>query len=589
MGRFTLKTALLGLASVLLASSSLFAVDSKVDDHEDGTNQNDFLYYWYYYDDNSGLGINDRPQVETPGTPSVINVEFEEKNREAYGNPNDTWKVKEYTFTVGDDGSNKYATMPFTFGSSWKASYGTAYPYVGIGTMLTEEGKSLDLTGATAVSFRIKGSEAMSVDFKIQTKDIDDDSTFGYYQSSFDVTDDWQQITINIADLAQPAWAQKDAPFDFDITQCTKLAWEVKNEFNMTVTEATLDIDDVWIIDYEWVSPFIWTDVVPVASSTLPATGLFSNFDVTPANASPLGTYWYAYNDVEIGGTSTVLEGALPDEETGRLLITITEGAAKLLYALGPTIDKGGVSVQAFIGIGCNLYDSATARYWNATAAGANSVYFHYYANSDLDKITVEISDNYDVADVNSPTKTISDRGDGVLWFIDLPATGDEWYAVEIPFSALKIHESWEGANAIPFNATKMAKLQFKVQGPQDASGYIGVDNIYFPGVSEYKFTDGSPVLKPASQIARTSGLKVNYLNGKVNVNWNGAKLAKGKISLINSQGAVFASSSIKNAAKLSETLSASKLAAGMYFVKFNATDVNGKAINIMSPVQVVK
>ena len=32
------------------------------------------------------------------------------------------------------------------------------------------EGKSLDLTGATAVSFRIKGGEAMSVDFKIQTK-----------------------------------------------------------------------------------------------------------------------------------------------------------------------------------------------------------------------------------------------------------------------------------------------------------------------------------------------------------------------------------------------------------------------------------
>ena len=180
----------------------------------------------------------------------------------------------------------------------------------------------------------------------------------------------------------------------------------------------------------------------------------------------------------------------------------------------------------------------------------------------------MEISDNYDVADVNSPTKTISDRGDGVLWFIDLPATGDEWYAVEIPFSALKIHESWEGANAIPFNATKMAKLQFKVQGPQDASGYIGVDNIYFPGVSEYKFTDGSPVLKPASQIARTSGLKVNYLNGKVNVNWNGANLLKAKLA-INSQGAVFASSP-PNAAP--QRHSPSKLAAGMYFVKFNAT-----------------
>ena len=592
MGRFTRKTALLGLASVLIASSSLFAVDSKLDDHEDGTNQNDFLYYWYYYDDNSGVGADDRPQSETPGTPSVINVPFEEKNRR----PGDSHMVKDYKFTVGEEGGNKYATMPFTFGSTWKTSYGDGKPYVGMGTMLTEEGKALDLTGATAVSFRIRGSTDMTVDFKVQTLDIDEDSTFGYYQTNIAVTTDWQQYTILLSELDQPPWAKNNADkkFAFDITQCTKLAWEVQKEDNMTVTEGTLDVDDIVIIDYEWVSPFMFTNVVPVASSTLPASGLFSSFDENPSNVSKLGTYWYAYNDAEIGGASEVLDGALLDETTGRLLITIAEEGsgsdgvgkgAKLMYAIGPTIDKEGVDVQGFVGIGCNLYDSANAMYWNATSAGANSVYFHYIAHGDLNQITVEISDFYDVADKNSPTKKISDRGDGVLWFIDLPATGEEWYAVQIPFSALKIHESWEGANAIPFDPTRMAKLQFKAQGPENSGGVIGVDNIYFPGVAEFAL----PVLKPAKQAVRVSDLKVNYINGKVNVTWDGARLAKGKVSLINSQGAVFASSSVTKTSKLSEKFSAEKLAAGMYFVKLSATDVNGKSVAIMSPVQIVK
>jgi hypothetical protein len=307
MGRFTRKTALLGLASVLIASSSLFAVDSKLDDHEDGTNQNDFLYYWYYYDDNSGVGADDRPQAETPGTPSVINVPFEEKNRR----PGDSHMVKDYKFTVGEEGGNKYATMPFTFGSTWKTSYGEGKPYVGMGTMLTEEGKALDLTGATAVSFRIRGSTNMTVDFKVQTLDIDEDSTFGYYQTNIAVTTDWQQYTILLSELDQPPWAKndKDKKFAFDITKCTKLAWEVQKEDNMMVTEGTLDVDDIVIIDYEWVSPFMFTNVVPVASSTLPASGLFSSFDENPSNVSKLGTYWYAYNDAEIGGASEVLDG----------------------------------------------------------------------------------------------------------------------------------------------------------------------------------------------------------------------------------------------------------------------------------------
>ena len=131
MGRYTLKTALLGLASVLMASSSLFAADALFDDHSDGTNANEFEYYWYYYDDNAGLGKDDRPLAAPSSTPSVVNVPFTEKNREAYGNAGDTWKVKDYKFTLDEEAGNKFATMPFTYGEVWTASYGDAMPYVG--------------------------------------------------------------------------------------------------------------------------------------------------------------------------------------------------------------------------------------------------------------------------------------------------------------------------------------------------------------------------------------------------------------------------------------------------------------------------
>lgn len=50
--RHPLIAATKAIASVLIASASLFA-DEIVDNTFDN-NQNEFEYYWYYYDDNSG-------------------------------------------------------------------------------------------------------------------------------------------------------------------------------------------------------------------------------------------------------------------------------------------------------------------------------------------------------------------------------------------------------------------------------------------------------------------------------------------------------------------------------------------------------
>ncbi|MCL2690474.1 MAG: T9SS type A sorting domain-containing protein, partial [Chitinispirillia bacterium] len=80
------------------------------------------------------------------------------------------------------------------------------------------------------------------------------------------------------------------------------------------------------------------------------------------------------------------------------------------------------------------------------------------------------------------------------------------------------------------------------------------------------------------------------YTKGSVSVNWNAAsKISSGTISLVNIKGAAVASASIKaNSSSISRKLG-SKLPAGMYFVRVDARDVNGKRIVLQVPVQIVK
>lgn len=161
------KSILKGLASVLVASTPLFSdfvIDSAFDD-----NKNDLGYCWYYYDDTRGVGKDDRLQMSDPGTPSLIKVPSKDSTR------SDGKIIKNYTFTTGEQCSNKYATLPFVIGSNWVATYGSATPFVGIGTMLASNGKSIDLHSATEIKFKIRSHQGkkFSVRFQIQTLDMD--------------------------------------------------------------------------------------------------------------------------------------------------------------------------------------------------------------------------------------------------------------------------------------------------------------------------------------------------------------------------------------------------------------------------------
>jgi hypothetical protein len=610
MGLFKTKAAIAGISSILVASASLFAdavVDKALDD-----NQNDFEYYWYYFDDNAGMGANDRPQAAPKTKASVINVPFTEKDRAFRGSASDTWKVKQYKFTRGTEGSNSYAVMPFTFGEVFETPDGwDMNPFVGIGSMLVPDGKSIDLTGVEKVKFKIRSAgKDLTVRFKIQTREIDsisegdadqlaaeDNNPFGYY-GKWDITATagaaFTEVEVAISggtkgqgDLTAPTWAKKALPYN--IKRATKLAWEINFEDNSTVESDTLFIDDVEFIGtYTFKSPFLWT---PTASTTVPTSGQFATFDTKDPKKTPLPmpltNYWYAYDDGAIQGTSVVNSGATKNATTKLLDLKFEDGtgpnetgkAMLLGFTLGDAVQKNEeVEIKGFVGFGCNVYDSSTATYWDAKAAKADKIYFQYATDGDVPYITFEVSDTMEVGDEKNPTRK-DGRGDGVVWFRNFPATNGQWVAVEFPLDSLKLHDDWNGAKNVPLIKTHLAKLQWKVQGGKGKSGTFAVDNVYFPGAS----WEGMSIVQK-NNVMQKSSISTAYVNGNINITVARA-LTNGTVSLFSSNGTRIAAQPVG----FKTTFSAHSLPAGMYLVKVSAFDANGKAVSMQSPVTLVK
>ncbi len=608
--RFNTMRAFLGLFAVLTAST-LPAQNSTVDNFSGGTDENLFENYWYYYDDNGGTKADDRPQAAPQSTPSVINVPYGYKHRHASNNPNDTFLLKEYRFLIKDEAGNKYGSMPFTYGAQWKATGYTAWPFVGIGTELAPDGKFIDLTGATEITFKLRSHvNDLSVDFRIETMDIIRDSSFAYFKTALPVLKGvWTDCKVVIpTDLIQPGWAVADQKkASFLQTQAAKLAWEVHAEFNNAVASDTLDVDDIVIKNYDFVSPSIWTKTAPAR----PVKGLFSDFEGASKNATPFSTYWYAYDDHEATGNSSITQGTVIDTGNKLLALDFKAGSGfcnggygpAIQMKIGKTIRKTEAAdtsnVQGFVGIGLSMYDSAGGVYFNSTTGkmgtvplnstggSANGIYFEYLADGDFRYLTVEVLDMNDVPDKSAPLRKES-RGPGIVWYRNIPLTGiNNWRRVEIPFDSLIIHSTWKGYKDIPLDRANLAKIQFKVQGAEKSSGVVQIDNVFFPGI-DFGLKEG--VVNGFARNGRESAFRAFYSNRMIRVRANASEdFKRGEISLVDLRGTVVTKIGIANGSKHYYDFSADWLPAGVYYVKLSGTDVNGRTALERAPVTIMK
>ncbi|HEX2959459.1 MAG TPA: T9SS type A sorting domain-containing protein [Chitinispirillaceae bacterium] len=589
---------------------------------------NEFDYSWYYYDDNYRVGFTDRPQAAPQSVASVVDVPFTSRSRMFKGDTSDTHKVKIYKFRTDSIGVNHIATFPFTFGDVFTTPEGwDANPYAGIGTNLARSGKWVDLTGVEKIRFKIRArKDSLSVTFKVQTFEIDsissgnatelhdeDNSPEGYYSvRNIPVSKVFEEKEIQISgglmgcgELTPPEWAVTALPYN--IRRVTKLSWEISMEDNPDIKSDTVDIDDVVLVSSyikNW-NPYLWTKTV---LRKLPDHDLFNSFDKDRFDdIATSGTFWYAFDDVQYGGSSIILYGATRNSSNSLYDLTLLNGTgyngvskgAKLTCRIGDAVKKTADSEdRGFVGIGCNLYDSSNAIYWNAEAEKVNNLYFQYNTTGAISFVTLEVRDNLDAGDKLNPDRKDS-RGNGIVHFRRFPPTNGTWVTVNIPFDSLKIHQNWVTTTVARLNTSKLAKIEWKVQGAEGVTGTLAIDNVFFPcrvidyGIDKelkkylcYDEMDDSvgvthqTMNKKTSEhiIVLSSGSSLKIINANHRTDWN--------IELMDCSGKRIATCS---GSSDNITLPVNKLSSGMYFVRVVSKQRELSSPRKMVPVLITK
>jgi hypothetical protein len=502
-------------------------VDSTFDD-----NQNDFEYYWDYYDDNSRVGKNDRPQVTNPGTPTVINVNSMVIPREAFGDQSDSYKIRMYTFTTGQENGNRFATMPFTYGSPWKTSLGQAQPYVGIFTRLVKPGSSIDLSNMSGIQFKVRShTNNLILRFKLQTFEIDSISNvpgsnligdeFGYYEDSvLTRAGVWSTVTILPKSLKLPGQWARDIPLN--LKRCTQLTWEISNIDNENVTIDTFDIDDVIIRGTALPCNQVWNSYESI--DMLPSTGLYLNFE--PGTLSPVqqNLQWYGFIDKRNRGEKvTITNGTLLDTVNGLFEIPVfdtitgndTGHVLKVSFNYDTTTGPNIHYTSA--GLELDMRRSAQSSYWNASSAGASKIYFHYKADEITKYRVFEVFDDYDsITPVNHSTR-INIDGTAARWRCLFPGGDGLWKAVQMPLDSLTICNDWVSGDPEPLHKSKIAKFRWQAVASAGA-GSFSIDNIYFPGAN---LSQTNTVLSSSKTIVHQfkKHLSVVYQKGSIILN----------------------------------------------------------------------
>lgn len=547
------------LAGVLTAALSAQAqVVSVIDDFEAGSNQNKFMGYSYFYAD-----------AADQGTSKVISSK-----------PGATASELLFDPTLSIDAgynSTKALKLQFQYGTNKPVSCGGTCSYgqmVGFGTQLIAgtdpigagEGKTLDMTGATGITFWAKASVAMKVRVEITTTTVKD---YAFHRGEVTVGTAWAQqvvmLTPGLGGINQPSWTT--APLVFDPAKVQKLQFQVSADDNATLTAGTLWLDNIQVSGYSWVPA---SACIPCVG-TVPGTGaLLSDLEPGPgtppraANQNAAGGFWFAYNDV---GTRTVaaqseyseiFEGAdLTDPKVPILKITPAKGAATsagayIKFALGPTYSDGGPApVMPFVGLGTKTSDDLETMVMDAT--GSTGINFDYWtdAASTFKFVRLEVKSNQTDLGANK----------GVIHSVLLPATAGTWKTAIVPWSKLSLPDWDEVPNKLaPLKTSGISKFQWAVQDVPGTTGALAVDNVKITGLTTV------PPLSIRAVGRASQGMKLSQAVGRLNVDFNIPGAAKAaQVSLVDLKGAVAASQSLTGNGSLQASLDTRGLRSGLY------------------------
>lgn len=573
-----LRRGSLALAGLMAAAVAGHAQGSLLDDFEAGSNQNMFLGYSYFYADAADGGTS-KVNSSAPGASATELLVDPTKSFDAGYN------------------STKALLLDFTYGANKPVSCGGTCSYgqmVGFGTQFvpgTDDAagaattKTIDLTGATALTFWAKASEAMKLRVEITTTTVTD---FAYHRGEVTVGTDWAKqtvmLTAGLGGINQPSWTT--SPVTFDPTKVQKLQISVSADDNATLTAGKLWIDSLYVAGYTWVPP---NACVPCVGTT-PATGAVLS-DLEPvaaparaANQNAVGGFWFAYNDV---GTRTVasqseyseiFEGIVQpvvDPTAPVLAVSADKGAggtggAYIKFTLGPTYTEGANVIQPFVGVGTKTSDALETMALDAT--GSSGIAFDYWtdAASTFQYVRLEAKTNQTDLGTNK----------GVVHSVLLPATAGTWKTAIVPWGKFSLPNWTEVPDpTAPVKISGITKFQWAVQDAPGVTGALAIDNVKFPGLTELKPLS----IRTQSRAAR--GLQMRQVAGRLDVAFDmPAGATEAELSLVDLKGATVARRTLAGRGQLSASLDVNNLRSGLYSLQVR----QGKSVRAL-PVTLLK
>lgn len=644
MGRFT-KMLVGGMAAALLAAGSASA-DFLLSDFDDGTNVSKMGTYYYLYSACSPISLGSCRKDDIPAFDPTTTGPADEYGPVSYKAVAGGAGGAGYCAVLKVD-------VPAHKGSVDTSDIylkGEYYPGFGLGILLSDgDDVGLDISNVTAVEFKAKTESAgVVVGFKIETTDNSPSGPYGNqpgggktsdpwddasnaYFTTFEPTKDWATYKVELKPVvastivgtalvnekgkvsgsvgAKPYLMEQEGywgySFTFDPKKATKIAWFI----NANKGTNGGGVRDVWIDDVKFLGTFTYTapDICvdcDKTTFTIPTPNKkLSDFEDSDPLLNERSYYWFYYDDTKGDGDAhgnSSVSGLITNPFIEGEYIMDTEGngreggaGAHIEFTMGPAYSNGKATVEPFVGIGANVYDDDNGvDYLNASAF--KGIYFEYATSANVEYIDVEVSDMLDAAG------KAADK-DGEVYYTRIKGSSKdgEWKSATVPFDKLVLPtwvktsgERRKGADGslIPLDKSRLAQLKFKQRGNPGLDGVLSIDNVYFYGADKWGEGVGVKHIGSKSKV-RASDLRATYSRGVVGVNWNTvSSVASGKIQLVNTKGRVVASAPIVGASgKVTAKLSAGTMPTGMYFVRVNAKDVNGKKIVSQAPVSIVK
>ena len=647
MGRFT-KRVIAGLTAALVLAGGASA-QFLVDDLNHGSNEHRLGNYWYYYvsDDGGALEAATAAQhnaIITTAQPGDAFGSMTFKAMEAMGRNGTGGAVLRYsgwgTATLGDYTTSHYPLvgMGMLLTDHDTIGYGPEFANVSSITFWARSGAEPQV-----FIFKVETTENAPVgEFErfVRANSRPDSSNAApntprwnmanAYATKFNATETWTQYTVNLGNIVPPTVARGSFigtgvasgsvgggnngqaasltttsglaqfpwwgySFTFNPNNATKIAWQVQHEDNETsLSGGELRVDDIQFHGSFTYTPHNVCNTC-VGQARPQGSVKFSDFEGSDPLMNALGFYWYAYNDSIAGGQSEILNVVPNPHVTGQWIMDV-EGAGNpgnaaniefITYGMFNDRNNPGSQIQSFVGIGTNLYNSEDPRtewtFLNATQAQHTGIAFDFrVSGSAVQFISVEFQDKSDVLNAED------NFDDGQVFHTRIPVTGrhGQWTSAVVHRDNLVLPK-WVMTNntlrrhGTTLNWNELGKIQFKIEG--QAAGTLAIDNVYW-------VTTGVNVRHTAA--ARATGLRATYNRGVVGVNWDAASTIRdGKISLINTRGRVISSTPITNVSgnRITANLGSNTIPTGMYFVRIDARDVNGKRIVQQAPISIVK